>query len=76
LLSELSFRVPVFDQGNDGLSIEKKLDASKTLCGTMRSLSPFYAKTKERVSNIQPTRLPQATLVIPEGSKLLAGGKR
>jgi hypothetical protein len=29
--------VPVFDQGNEGLSIEKKFDASKTLCGTMRS---------------------------------------
>jgi hypothetical protein len=51
LLSELSFRVPVFDQGNEGLSIEKKFDASKTLCGTMRSVTraAFRSATRSMV---------------------------
>jgi hypothetical protein len=43
--------VPVFDQGNEGLSIEKKFDASKTLCGTMRSVTraAFRSATRSMV---------------------------
>jgi hypothetical protein len=44
-----------------------------------RVSEPVLRKRKEHLSNDQPTHLPRAALAIPaipEGSKLLAGGKR